>query len=398
MLGALALGVAMSTGSSYAGLVPGLVGISVGDGIAFTTMFIAAGTGVPDAEQGTAAGLTSTSTSIGAAVGLALLVLVANADAEGLHGEALRRATADGLSRAVYVIAAAIAATRSSPGPLVARQGGPRGSVPLGARIAPTSSTMTRSMSAPRWQTPHSIVSSQLSGPPDLQCSIAPYPRDLRNATSCQRRRGRARPRNTIDLIGALGIPLIKLPASAAWQHRDVRDGFESVLIASEGSGYRFSGHTAAVEDGLTWVVRYAISLDEKWATREAQIWSWSLEGHHHVRLEADGSGQWQVDGTVAPTLDGCLDIDLESSSCTNAFPVHHLKLGVGQSAEASAVYVRVLHLSVERLAQRYTRIDNDDTRQRYDYCCPAFDFESRIVYDESGLVLEYPGIAARVL
>jgi MFS family permease len=110
-LGALALGVAMSAGSSYAGLIPGWVGISIGDGIVFTTMFIAAGTGVSDAEQGTAAGITSTSTSIGAAVGLALLVLVANADTEGLHGEALRRATAAGLSRAVYVIAAAIAAT-----------------------------------------------------------------------------------------------------------------------------------------------------------------------------------------------------------------------------------------------------------------------------------------------
>jgi MFS family permease len=110
-LGALALGVAMSAGSSYAGLVPGLVGISIGDGIVFTTMFIAAGTGVSDAEQGTAAGITSTSTSIGAAVGLALLVLVANADTEGIHGEALSQATAEGLSRAVYVIAAAIAAT-----------------------------------------------------------------------------------------------------------------------------------------------------------------------------------------------------------------------------------------------------------------------------------------------
>ena len=98
-------------GQSYAGLVPGLIGISIGDGIVFTTMFVAAGTGVSDTEQGTAAGIVSTSTSIGAAVGLALLVLVANADTEGLQGAALRQATTDGLSRAVYVIAAAIAGT-----------------------------------------------------------------------------------------------------------------------------------------------------------------------------------------------------------------------------------------------------------------------------------------------
>ena len=96
---------------SYAALVPGLVLLSIGDGVVFTTMFIAAGTGVADREQGVASGIASTSTSIGAAVGLALLVLVANSGTDGLAGEALRIATADGLSAAVLVVAAAIAAT-----------------------------------------------------------------------------------------------------------------------------------------------------------------------------------------------------------------------------------------------------------------------------------------------
>jgi EmrB/QacA subfamily drug resistance transporter len=94
--GAVVLGLAMSPDASYPALIPGLVLISVGDGIAFTTIFIAAGTGVADREQGVASGIASTSTSIGAAVGLALLVLVANAG---------------GLDAAVLVIAGGIAAT-----------------------------------------------------------------------------------------------------------------------------------------------------------------------------------------------------------------------------------------------------------------------------------------------
>jgi EmrB/QacA subfamily drug resistance transporter len=110
-LGALALGLAMSPNGSYVTLVPGLVLLSVGDGVVFTTMFIAAGTGVADGEQGVAAGIASTSTSIGAAVGLALLVLVANSGTGGVAGEQLRIATADGLSAAVLVVAAGIAAT-----------------------------------------------------------------------------------------------------------------------------------------------------------------------------------------------------------------------------------------------------------------------------------------------
>jgi hypothetical protein len=101
----------MSADGSYAALVPGLIAVSIGDGVVFTTMFIAAGTGVPDAEQGVASGIASTSTSIGAAVGLAVLVLVANADTGGLAGESLRIATADGLSAAVLVVAAVIALT-----------------------------------------------------------------------------------------------------------------------------------------------------------------------------------------------------------------------------------------------------------------------------------------------
>jgi len=110
-LGALALGLAMSPDGSYVALIPGLILLSIGDGVVFTTMFIAAGTGVADSEQGVASGIASTSTSIGAAVGLALLVLVANSGTDGLAGEALRLASADGLRAAVLVVAGAIAAT-----------------------------------------------------------------------------------------------------------------------------------------------------------------------------------------------------------------------------------------------------------------------------------------------
>jgi hypothetical protein len=110
-LGALTLGLAMSPDGSYAGLAPGLIALSIGDGIAFNTIFIAVGTGVSNREQGVASGIASTSISVGAAVGLALLVLVANSGTDELTGKALRTATAEGLSTAVLVIAAAIAAT-----------------------------------------------------------------------------------------------------------------------------------------------------------------------------------------------------------------------------------------------------------------------------------------------
>jgi hypothetical protein len=90
------------------------------------------------------------------------------------------------------------------------------------------------------------------------------------------------------------------------------------------------------------------------------------------------------------------LDVDLEASALTNAFPVHRLGLEVGQTAQAPAAYVRAVDVSVQRLEQRYRRLDDDEVGQRYRYGAPEFEFECELRYDESGLVLDYPGIAIR--
>lgn len=109
--GAVALGFAMSPDASYASLIPGLIAVSIGDGVVFTSMFIAAAIGVTDREQGIASGIVSTGSGIGAAVGLAILVLIANSGTEGLSGEQLRIAMADGIGTSVLVIAGGILAT-----------------------------------------------------------------------------------------------------------------------------------------------------------------------------------------------------------------------------------------------------------------------------------------------
>jgi MFS family permease len=109
--GACLLGLALTPDGSYAGLVPGLIAVSIGDGMVFTTMYIAAAVGVPDRQQGVASGIVTTGSGVGAAVGLAVLVLIANAGARGLDGDALRIATSGGIRTAVFVIAAGIVIT-----------------------------------------------------------------------------------------------------------------------------------------------------------------------------------------------------------------------------------------------------------------------------------------------
>jgi hypothetical protein len=179
-------------------------------------------------------------------------------------------------------------------------------------------------------------------------------------------------------------------PGVAAWRHCDARSGFEVVYIEASDSGVRVEGYANAVEEGDAWAVEYLLVLDESWATQSARV-----RARTHV-VELQRNGGWRVNGKDAPELAGCIDVDLEASAFTNALPVHRLGLAVGEAAEAPAAYVRARDLSVAVLEQRYARLPDDGDRARFHYAAPAFDFEAELVYDASGLVIDYPGIATR--
>jgi uncharacterized protein len=185
-------------------------------------------------------------------------------------------------------------------------------------------------------------------------------------------------------------------PATACWQHRGPRSGFEVAYFSGREGGWRIDGTTAAIEDGQTWVVSYSIEVDPAWVTRSAHVTGRTAAGLRETLLESDGAGRWVIDGEPAPDLDGCMDVDLESSAMTNTLPVHRLDLQPGARADAPAAYVRALTLTAGRLDQVYERIADEAAYRRYDYAAPAFGFTARLVYDENGLVVDYPGIALR--
>lgn len=188
-----------------------------------------------------------------------------------------------------------------------------------------------------------------------------------------------------------------KLPDSAAWQHQQARAGFEVVFLQLDEGLIRCAGCTTAVEEGEAWFVEYEIELDAAWRTRRAHVRGRAGNVMRATALTTDGYGHWHVDGKPAPWLHGCLDVDLESSAFTNALPVHRLTFGVGGTVEAPAAYVRALSLDTERLEQQYTRVDDIGEQMCFDYVAPSFDFACRLIYDESGLVVDYPGIALRI-
>jgi uncharacterized protein len=188
-----------------------------------------------------------------------------------------------------------------------------------------------------------------------------------------------------------------RLPRQAAWRHVGARDGFEVMFVAVVSGDLCFTGATSAVEDAHAWTVSYEVRVDPlSWATRTAHVSARSVAGQRALELSTNGEGSWRVDSRPAPHLDGCLDIDLESSVLTNAFPAHRLGLTPGQGSNAPAAYVREEDLRVERLEQRYVRLENEDDHQRFSYAAPVFDFACELAYDDAGLLLDYPGIAVR--
>ncbi len=189
------------------------------------------------------------------------------------------------------------------------------------------------------------------------------------------------------------------LPEHAAWRHvGERREGFEVVAFEHDGDEIVARGRTTGVEEGRPFEVGYELRLYPDWRTRSAVISGSSPEGARQIEVEADGEGGWTFDGAPVPEVEGCLDLDLESSSLTNAFPVNRIGLEPGESADAPAAYVKQFGLGVELLEQRYKRVDDGEGPMRFDYLAVADDFRVEIVYDENGLAVEYPQIATRVL
>jgi hypothetical protein len=118
--------------------------------------------------------------------------------------------------------------------------------------------------------------------------------------------------------------------------------------------------------------------------------------GERTVLIEPIAPARWAVNGTHAPELDGCVDVDFESSAVTNTIPVHRERFTTGEPVELPAAFVRATDLRVERMEQRYTLIGENDGILTFDYVSTTFEFGCKLTFDASGLILDYPGIAIR--
>ena len=178
-----------------------------------------------------------------------------------------------------------------------------------------------------------------------------------------------------------------------AWRRTDENPGQSIARVEQRPDGWLCHGDEVLVGPGAIRSCGFRVEVDVGWATRTVEAWSVSEAGERRVRLTADADGRWWRDGSRAPQLDGCIDVDVAATPLTNTFPINRLAgLRVGASVTAPVAWVDVPELGVTRVDQTYRRLA--DRRWQYsDEQYGAFELS----VDHDGLVIDYTGFATRV-
>ena len=182
----------------------------------------------------------------------------------------------------------------------------------------------------------------------------------------------------------------------AAWEGR----GLEHLRLTLEPGAVSADSLIVAVDDaGRPFRARYVVECDEGWKVRRARIEL--LEQPPRVLdIRADGGGRWADMATGAPLpLDGCVDIDIYPSPFTNTLPMRRLADAViGQPVVIEVAWVALPELTIQATRQEYTLLERGADGTGWRFRAIDSDFTAELAADRDGLVLDYPGIARRLL
>ncbi|HZS05485.1 MAG TPA: putative glycolipid-binding domain-containing protein [Blastocatellia bacterium] len=175
------------------------------------------------------------------------------------------------------------------------------------------------------------------------------------------------------------------------WRRHDI-PGHEACRLAPLDPGWQLPGTAVFAFERQACRLDYEITCDPHWQTRSAAVAGWVGGRSINVDVRREASGQWQFNGCECRDVAGCVDIDLNFSPSTNLLPIRRLNLGVGQSAQVRAAWLRFPSFALEPFEQTYTRLEERVWR----YESAGGQFVARIVVDDNGLVTEYGDIWSR--
>ena len=182
----------------------------------------------------------------------------------------------------------------------------------------------------------------------------------------------------------------------AAWEGR----GFEHLALSAELGAVRADSLIIAVDDdGRPYRARYVVDCDASWRVTRARV-EVIEEPARVLDVRVDSRGRWMdaVTGAVL-ALDGCVDIDIYPSPFTNTLPIRRLTdVVVGRPVAIDVAWVVLPELTIQSARQEYTLLERGAAGARWRFRSPESDFVAELDVDRNGVVLDYPGIARRVL
>jgi uncharacterized protein len=186
--------------------------------------------------------------------------------------------------------------------------------------------------------------------------------------------------------------------------------GAEFAEVSLGGTTLRAAG-AAVSADPLPYRLDYELECADAFITRTLTVQARGAGWSRRLVLSRDPRGVWQVeataDGEVALPPPGgdpgafaaALDCDLGECPVTNTMPVlRHGLLRGGAPREFLMAWVSVPDLAVRPSAQRYTYVGPPATATGLPAGSAVIRYESEgfradVVFDDDGLVADYPGI-----
>lgn len=181
-------------------------------------------------------------------------------------------------------------------------------------------------------------------------------------------------------------VSRMSTPHLILWRWMD-RPGHEASRLEAIGGEWHLRGTSVLMHEGEPCRLDYQIVCDGGWRTRSASVRGWVGAREVDAQIETDGQ-RWRLNGTEVPAVEGCVDVDLNFSPCTNLLPIRRLRLEVGGAGRVSAAWLRFPSFQLERLDQTYHR--TGERTYRYESADGAFVRDLDV--DEAGFPTRYPG------
>ncbi|MGU3503069.1 putative glycolipid-binding domain-containing protein [Mycobacterium sp. C31M] len=186
-------------------------------------------------------------------------------------------------------------------------------------------------------------------------------------------------------------------PAILTWRAHDV-PRMESVRVQLSGNRIKAYGRivSAATPTDPAFSASYDLVTDETGATKRLSLTMTLAERERQLSIARDEEGMWLVrdhqNQTSRAAFEGALDVDVVFSPFFNALPIRRTGLHQAGSEALTlpVVYVRLPDLTVELETISYTR-------EAAGIGLKSPVAETTVTVDDSGFILDYPGLAARI-